>query len=416
MQTILLALRNVFRNLRRSILNILALTVGISILFLALGWIEGYNTYIFGTIIDTQTGHLQVLHEDYLDEQTRLPLDLLVRDYEATRSRIAELPEVESAAGRLDFSVQLSVRDLAVRLFARAMDPAHEPEVTSIRHAIQQGSFAPDEPGILLGQALAERLDVATGDTLFLTATDSNGGTNFVDVTLRGIYEFGFGEFDRGTVMLDLATAERLVLTHDEVSAIAVRLAPRVDLEQGRQAVSGAVAQDGHAASRTAYETRTWRAFAQEIVSAIEADMASFTVLIVLIGILIVIGIVNSTSMSVHERTREIGTMRAIGMKRREVRRLFAAESLWIAGIAIVASAIISTPIALWLQISGVDIAGLIPEGFPLPIGDAFYADFRLRHALTALGLGVAASLFSSITAIRRASRVQIVDALRGRR
>jgi putative ABC transport system permease protein len=108
--------------------------------------------------------------------------------------------------------------------------------------------------------------------------------------------------------------------------------------------------------------------------------------MIVIMYLLIVLGILNSMSMSVHERTREIGTLRAIGIRRKSLVRLFMLEALWLALPAILAALILSVPGVYYLQFVGVDLAGALPPDLPVPFGERFRADFQAWHFMLGAG------------------------------
>ncbi|MFP4012253.1 MAG: hypothetical protein ACLFUM_11160, partial [Spirochaetaceae bacterium] len=122
--------KNVFRNSRRSILNIIALTVGMTIMVLGLGWVQGYYTYIFTAVQEFNTGDAQVLPDRYLAEAPRLPVDITVSDYTTTRALIGGFPGVVDAAGRVNFSLRLSTGRSSVRMLAKGVDPEREARVT----------------------------------------------------------------------------------------------------------------------------------------------------------------------------------------------------------------------------------------------------------------------------------------------
>ena len=102
-----LAARNVFRNRRRSILNVTAIAVGVAIMIIALGRVQGYSTYIYRAIIRFQTGGAQILRKGYVEVATRFPLDLTLHGYQATRKQLLQMPGVTSASGRIDFPARI---------------------------------------------------------------------------------------------------------------------------------------------------------------------------------------------------------------------------------------------------------------------------------------------------------------------
>jgi putative ABC transport system permease protein len=129
-----------------------------------------------------------------------------------------------------------------------------------------------------------------------------------------------------------------------------------------------------------------------------------------------VLGILNSMSMSVRERTGEIGTLRAIGIRRRRVTVLFLYEALSIAIMAGAISVVLSLPIAGYLQLVGVDVGTALPADLPVPFGETFRADYRLWHYVLSVGVGVLSAAVGAVIPARRAARLNIAEAMSGKR
>jgi ABC-type lipoprotein release transport system permease subunit len=162
---------------------------------------------------------------------------------------------------------------------------------------------------------------------------------------------------------------------------------------------------EGLAAGLQAY---SWQEFARAAVSGVETDTYSFYVVAVILFALIIVGILNSMSMSVHERYREIATLRAIGFRIRDVRRLILLEGVALAVIGTAAGMVVAAPVAIWLGGFGVDIASYIPKDFPVPFGEVYHADYRIWHALLSAALGIGSSLAGAMLPARRASALPI--------
>jgi len=144
MGLVAIGLRNIARNHRRSVLTITALGLGVAVMIIGLGWIRGYYTTIYGGVKSPETGDVQVLRDGYLDQERRLPLDLLIPDAASVARRIAADPSVSAVAPRIDFSATVGTEAGSVRVLGRAIDPAAEAEVTTIERLIQQGSYLAD--------------------------------------------------------------------------------------------------------------------------------------------------------------------------------------------------------------------------------------------------------------------------------
>ena len=160
----------------------------------------------------------------------------------------------------------------------------------------------------------------------------------------------------------------------------------------------------------------SWQRFAETTVDSVRADVFSFYVMLAILYLLTVLGILNSMSMSVRERTAEIGTLRAIGIRRHRITTLFLCESLGIAAIAVGLSLLLSLPVAAYLELVGVDVGTALPEDIPVPFGETFHADYRVWHVLFAAGVGAGSAALGSILPARRAARINIAEAMMGKR
>ncbi|MGO8695046.1 MAG: ABC transporter permease [Rectinemataceae bacterium] len=418
-----LAARNVLRNGRRSILNTIAIGVGVALVFICLGWVQGYRTYIFRTIIRYQTGAAQILRKGYEADAARFPLDLTLPDYQALRKRLLERPGITGASGRVDFLARIISPRGSIRLLGQGIDAPAERGVTTLAQKITQGTYLDGAPGLLLGAGIAKKLQVEPGSVVFVSATDRYGVENRIALTLRGVFSFGYGAMDDRLAYIDLASAWDLLSLDDEVTRI-VLAGPGTE-EVKRAAVSfvrslGA-SSDGEATSGEATSTAQtyppaaaygWEEFAKATVSGVRTDTDSFYVVAVILFVLIIVGILNSMSMAVHERYRELATLRALGFRRRDAGRLILYEGAVLAGLGIALGFVIAAPVAWWLGVRGVDIAAYIPKDFPIPFGEIYHADYRVWHALFGAALGILSSLAGSILPARRAARLPIAETI----
>jgi putative ABC transport system permease protein len=237
---------------------------------------------------------------------------------------------------------------------------------------------------------------------------------NLLDVRVAGIFDFGYPAMDENVVFMDLATASELLSLENEVSRLVVKLedglSPRVSVEE----IAALVRRQAPADEELS--VHSWQRFAQTTVHSVRADVSSFYVMLVILYILTVLGILNSMSMSVRERTGEIGTLRAIGIRRSRIVLLFLYEAVSIALMAGAISVLVSLPVAGYLQLVGVDVGTALPADIPVPFGETFRADYRLWHYLLALGIGAASAAFGAVTPARRAARLNIAEAMSGKR
>lgn len=401
--------RNLQRNRRRTILNVVALAIGIAIMVVSVAWVRGYFTSLFEGIIELDTGHAQVLHEEYREEQRRLPLDLTVTGYEALREELLAAETVLAATGRIAFSAQIGDGRRSTRMLGRAIEPEGEAAVTVLEEHVERGSYlTAGEGGVLLSEEMAGRMGAEPGDPIFITALDQSGAENFTETVLTGTFALGYPAIDENIFYIDLASAQRLLGMEGEVTHLVLELdsGPNVSglIEPLRARVDEA--------SGAPLEVYRWRTFVEVIVSAVEADIASFSIILAVLFLLIVIGILNSMSMAVHERTREIGTLRAIGMRQGQLTRLFLAEAVSVAVVGAAAGAVLAAVIGIYFGIVGFDLSALAGTGLPIPFGERFTADFRVWDYLIGAAVGIVTATAGSLIPTRRASKIEIADAL----
>jgi len=419
-----LAARNVFRNRRRTILNTVAIALGVALMFICLGWVQGYATYIYRAIIRFQTGAAQILRAGYQDESARYPLDLTLPEYHAIRKGLLELPGVAGASGRIDFFARIIAPSGAVRLLGQGIDAQAERKVSVLSRKIAAGSYLDDSPGLLLGSGVAKKLKVGVGSVVLVSATDRYGVENRVALTVRGLFSFGYGAMDDSIAYLDLASVQDLLDLGDEVTRI-VLAGPRTEeveraassfvAELNAGAVRGLSGAVGGLSAAEPYPKAVaypWQEFAKATVSGVRADTDSFYVIAVILFALIIVGILNSMSMSVHERLRELATLRAVGFRARDARRLILLEGCVLACMGTMAGFIIAAPVAVWLGLAGVDIAAYIPKDFPVPFGEIYHADYRAWHLVLSAALGIGSSLAGSLLPARRAARLPIAETI----
>ncbi|MFW5690102.1 MAG: ABC transporter permease [Spirochaetota bacterium] len=411
MELLIMGWRNLRRNPRRSVLNVLAIAIGTAIMIISIAWVRGYFTSLYEGIIELDTGHAQVLAEGYREEERRLPLDIAIGDYEALRTTLLEHEVVETIAARITFSAQLGNGRRATRLTGRGIEPSEERVVTVLENHIRRGRYPDnDEAGVLLNDALAGRLEPEPGDPVFITALDRNGAENFLESQLVGTFALGYPAIDDNLFFVDLASAQRLLAMDDEVTRLVLRMdsGPSVarHLERLRSSVERLEGGESDV------ELYPWRSFVEVIVSAVEADIAGFSMILGVLFLLIIVGILNSMSMTVHERRREIGTLRAIGMRRNQLTTLFIAEGASIAIIGSAVGVVLAGIAGIYFGVIGFDLSVLAETGLPVPFGERFTADFRVWDFFLGTGIALVTATAGSVLPTRRALRLSIAGAL----
>lgn len=402
MDLLFLSFRNVFRNKRRSLLNGLALCFSIVMLIFGLGWIAGYETFIYSTIKDFQTGDIQIVHIDYIEQKYNMPVDITVSNYDQRRQEYENVESIRSASGRLQFPLTMHVKGEKVSFAAIAVDREYENTVSALNNYIIDGSLS--ENGVLVGRDMAEKIGLKIGDDVILSATDKYSAPNIIYAKVSGFFYYNYGPLDDSLVYMDLKDAWQLTRTDNEVSSIVLRTDNDVNAVQN---FLGKISLDHESVV-------LWEVFAEGSVAATRADIGGFYVMLVVMFFLILIGIVNSMSMSIHERHKEIGTLRAIGMKRKSIVGLFVWESAILGLLSALVACILALPVAWFLNNHGIQFAKEMSDAIEVPFGDNFKADFQLQHFVLSGLTGVAIAVLGAIRPAMKASQLIIAKTMGG--
>jgi len=172
--------------------------------------------------------------------------------------------------------------------------------------------------------------------------------------------------------------------------------------------VTAALAEPG-GEGLSAYE---WKTFSENLVSTVETRLALMSTVMSVLFALIAAGIFNTMAMNVQERYREIGTLRAIGIRRSTLRRLFLLEGLIVGAAGCLLAALPATLIGLFMANFGFDVSGIMPRDLPIPFGKALRASYVPKQALLAVGASLGAAVLGSIVPAFRASRLAITEAI----
>jgi len=418
METLKIAVRNIRRNERRSKLTIITIVLGVAVLMNMQGIYRGLTTTVYGHMMAMDTAQVQVENAAYRAAARRLPLDLVVADPEALARRLRALPGVKAVSERIDASFELTNGTQGARVQARGASQ-EEAVVTDLGSRLVEGRlFEAGQPGLVIGRGLATKLGLRLGDQAFFTALDRHSVRNLGSALIVGIFEYGYPLLDDYLVYLDIDQARSFLDLGKVATRIVVRgtkpdqsaaITREVATALAAAGLSPSVEEYGSSRGLVAYE---WKVFAESLVSTIETRLQLLLTVLATLFALIFAGIFNTMAMNVEERHREIGTLRAIGIRRSGLERLFMTEGLVMGLAGCLIAAVPATLVGVWLGVWGIDISGLLPRDVPIPFGNAMRASYSWVDVLRAATAGVGAAVLGSLVPAWRAARLPITEAL----
>ncbi|PLX86542.1 MAG: ABC transporter permease [Desulfuromonas sp.] len=344
-----LALRNIWRNKRRTLLTVSAMVVSSSLLILALGVFSGMFRDMLASATEQYHGHLVVSARGYQEDRDMFSF---LQPGSALEEAIQSTKGLTGASPRLRAFGLVSHTDTSQPAELLGVLPQRERQVTSLAEKTVAGGYLPDSPanGAFMGHGLAEKLGVAPGDELvFLTqAADGSIGNDLLRVT--GLFETGDAGHDNSLVLVGLPWLQQVTVMQDRLHEVALGV-----LEPMRAAE---IALPLNTRLPEGTEALDWGQLLPEMREAIAAYDVSRFIVVIILYLATGLGILNTFFMSVMERTREFGILMAMGMRPWRIRTLVLLESLLMGGISLVLGLTLGLAMSLYMAEVGLDLSG----------------------------------------------------------
>ncbi len=404
----LLALRNLARNPRRTLLALLVVASGASALLVTAGFMRHSFHGLERAFVRGGLGHLELAPAASLDasgsvDRTGAPS---LADWQDVRRDVEALPHVVGASGAIVLSGLVSKGERTLPFLGAGLEAdrekkmGFEPRIKAGR-GLASRSPQPGEEEALVGLGLARQLGVAPGDVVTLTATTVDGTLNAIDAVVVGLVTSGMRELDDRFLRVHLATAQRLLSTEAAASVVVM-----LDDDRFTQPLHDALA--GRLAGRAdGLRASGWRERAPYYGQVRSLYNSIFAFMGAVVAVLVVLASSNTLLMAVTERTRELGALLAIGTSARQVVVMIVLEAAWLG----LAGGLLGSGLG---QLASVALQTLAIE-LPPPPGAAEPVALGVEPSfLDPLGITAAMILFlvvASVVPAIRITRLRIAEA-----
>ena len=349
-----LAYKNLWRNLRRTLLAELSIIFGVLVIIGSGNFLYGMQRDWAIAEIRSNTGAFQVEHKDYQDMGKSEPLKTTLDNASILVKKIGTVPGVRAAYGKLKFNGMVSNGLKSTFFDGEAVDVTRQKQTLTQQEDMVVGGKPLGETtgGIVLGADLASSLGIKIGDPVTIVVRTFHGGLNLTYGTLVGVKN---GRHFPSTTYLEmrLDDAQQLLRVKDRVSQVVVGVTDFDSIPGVMRRVDASLS-----GADVPFVTRGY----PDLIQNYSRGIVSFQFVTRLVGLALFMlvggGIANVMAMAVMERKREIGTMRALGMEKNQVRKLFLAEGLIIGGIGAMAGLLLASALTLFVASHG---------GFHLP-------------------------------------------------
>ena len=403
MYLIKMAVRNVLRQKFRTTLSALVVVSGVWVLILGQGFIGGLRENVIKASVDTMSGHISLRPLDYPDSVLESPIENL---YEVTPNMAQAFDDVsESWTARTYAKADAIAYPNSLRVQLIGYDPVRDPTVFPRRDWKVVGAI-PDKGALLISKGVAKLFELEVGDVLTLSLRTVEGSWNAATLPIDGIYSIGNPLLDGAGVMVPNELFASLV-NSPNVSHVSMRLSHRDEASAAQVTLTSQFGKQ--------LEAVTWIDETKELLEIQDIRQQSLNFLVFILLGIAGLGIANTILMAAFERMREIGTLRAMGMRRRRVVVMFLIEGGLIGFGGGLLGAVIGASMIYYWSVNPIDLSSMLEDkgAGNFPISVYLYTEFSWGLTIGSFVFGIVISVLSSIYPSFVATRVAPADAVR---
>jgi putative ABC transport system permease protein len=395
---------NLLRNRRRTVSTLAAIGIGVSMIVLTNGFTDGISASLSDSLVNQIDSHLRIEHRDYKKYAITDQEKILIRDYRPLAAELMQNPHVRAVMPRVITGGLLGKDDKSTTFIGAVYDLATLRTVLPDygKNLVAGKLLAEDDPdGVLVGETLAKSLGLSIGDDLVLLSKTVHGEQSNALVHVRGVVTFPQDKAVEQSLvvgargkswkdnLLDLGDgATQLLVRVDDIDNV-----PAVEEELNRQ-----FAQKG-----LPWRVVPW--YESKVYSQMVGMFNGIGGVIMLVLIMMV-GMITSNAllMAFFERIREIGTLRAIGMRKMDVYQMLYTESV-----------IVGT-LGTLFGLGGGALLVLLGWYVGIPLGGMVNLDVHPTLSANSVIASVAAPIVAIVVAasipIRAASKMSVIESL----
>ncbi len=330
--TIKLAIRNLFRNRRRTILTSLTFAVGMAIIIITNTIMKGSHESNIERAVRRSSGHYQILYKGFLEKQT---LYYSLELANINDSAIRAIPGVEQLLYRISSPVLIESEGRTRLVMIRGIDSEKEADYGGLKANIKSGKYlSSDDPGgAYVGSGLAEAMHLKPGDTLFAIGEARDMSVAAGSFHVRGIFETGNSDLDRNIVNIPIEAATELFVMEGFATEAVVMLDSYDSMDDVGESIRRLLGPDE--------ELVDWKKIIPELIQLVALDAAFGEIMILILAMIAIFGVVNTMITAILERRREFAMILALGSPRKTIFNIVIAESILLTFVSIIPGVIL---------------------------------------------------------------------------
>lgn len=408
-----LALKNLSRHSRRTLITASAIAVGLGLFIFMDSMLEGIGKDSEQNMILYETASARIVDPRFWEDREKLPLRYSIEDPDAYL-RVLEEEDIP-ATTRVRFSGEIVVHkdpfpeDGSMQVQVIAIDPERDPEVYKLPSSLEAGRFLEKkDSGIMMGAWLAEDLGAELGYPISIVCRSREGYYQTIDSELVGILNTPNPLVNRSNIYISMDSADYYLQMEGSRSQIDISLPMRGSIEKRIKEIKPLLQKAGGDL------LLSWKEVGSDYVALASAKTGGSKVILFMVFIIAAVGISNTMLMAVYERIRELGMMRALGMRDRDVRLSFLIEAAGIGCIGSFLGVLFGVLINIPLVVHGIDFSMFMRDlDMGYRITGMMRGVWNIRTILVAFFSGIVLSLAVAYVPTRKALKKEITECLR---
>ena len=402
-----IALRNLRRNTRRTLLSMTAIAVAAAAFVFLFGIIEGMKADMAYNLQTFVTGQVRLRHAEFDKYMHLNPLHLGVENYGKLTGELEKWEEVEMISPRITFPTAIYKEGETFKARGQGVDFNREIEYQDLEEYVIEGRIPdPGTDEVLVAVGLSEDMGLDIGDNFTLLTQTRGRGMNAITFTVVGLSRYQVSSLNNNFFQAPIERIGYFLRMEESAVEVLLKLAEGVDEEAFITELNGYLDANG----RPEVEARGWRTISQTY-SFIAMAETIYSIMALFFFILGSTVIVNTMMMTVYERRREIGTINALGMTGPEIVRLFFTEAFFISLAGSFAGVLIGIGATYPASIYGIDFGSAL-EGVDFEISSRFRPVLNMKSTIFVFFYSTIVASIASLIPSRSSAKVKPVEAM----
>ncbi len=403
-----IAFRNIRRNTRRSILSLSAIAIASLTFVFLFSLLGGMKADLAENLHTYYTGEVRIRNSEYSKYDYLNPLHLNVSSPEEVIELVENNAAVDLVSPRVQFGTGIYREGNTFPAIGMGVDFTRERKYQDLERNLVEGTVPSNGRNeALIAKGLSEEIGIGVGDKMTLLTKTMRGGTNAITLTVTGIVSFPVAGLNGRLFLAPLDRMQYFLRMNEGATEILLKLAPEEESAETAERLTAVFKRAG----REELIAESWRNMS-ETYSAIQIGDTVYTIMAFLFFILGSTVIINTTMMVVYERTKEIGTISAMGMTGPEIVKLFFLEAFFISVIGSALGVILGIGITIPIAHTGLNFGDAM-EGVDMEMSPVFYPVLNLRSTVFVFFYSTIVASLASFIPSRRAAKIEPVEALR---